>query len=230
MSILLSALGLAANQVAQPLVDRAVKNAYVDLRTLIVGRFGAHELMLESILANHAKAPDTRRTVTETALRDAGADRNQEVIEQAIQLLRLLEDAQPGITEGLVGQINAQGGQGVVLSGNVGLVEYLIAAVNDPGETEEARKAVTNALGSAGEPLTSECTQERGIWDSPRVKAILNRPTGTLIDLSDLNEEEIEALIGEAKGMWADHSEITDSVQWVRGLREGLTQNYPEND
>jgi hypothetical protein len=64
------------------------------------------------------------------------------------------------------------------------------------------------------------------IWDSARVKAILKRPEGTPVDLSGLTEEEIYALATEARGMWSDHPEITDSVQWVRDLREGLSKGF----
>ena len=61
------------------------------------------------------------------------------------------------------------------------------------------------------------------------VKAILERPTGDPIDLSGLTEEERDALLAEAKGMWADHSEITDSVGWVRELWVGPSGGLPEN-
>ncbi len=60
------------------------------------------------------------------------------------------------------------------------------------------------------------------IWDSPRVKSILEQPEGTPLDLSDLTEEESKALAREAQGMWADHPEIKDSVEWVQDLREGM--------
>ena len=66
------------------------------------------------------------------------------------------------------------------------------------------------------------------LWDSPRVKAILEQPEGTPIDISKLTEEEIDALAREAKGMWADHPEIKDSVEWVRELRQGLYRGIPE--
>ena len=122
ISILVSALGLAANQIVQPLANHAVKNAYDGLRTSIVGRFGTHKPNLESLLADHGKNPDTQRTVTETARKDGGADRDQEVIDQAVQLLSLLEETRPGITSGLIGQINAQGGKVVVISGDVGTI------------------------------------------------------------------------------------------------------------
>ena len=68
------------------------------------------------------------------------------------------------------------------------------------------------------------------VWDSPRVKAILERPEGTPIDLSGLTQEERAALFREARGMWSDHPYIRDSVEWVRGLREGLSKSFQENN
>jgi hypothetical protein len=73
-------------------------------------------------------------------------------------------------------------------------------------------------------------TRRSSIWDSPRVKAILKRPEGTPVDLSGLTEEEIYALATEARGMWSNHPEITDSVQWVRDLREGLSKGFLEEE
>ena len=67
------------------------------------------------------------------------------------------------------------------------------------------------------------------VWDSPRVKAILERPEGTPIDLSTLTEEERDALAREAQGMWADHPEITDSAQWVRELWTGPSNGPADN-
>ena len=64
------------------------------------------------------------------------------------------------------------------------------------------------------------------VWESPRVKAILERPEGTPIDLSGLTGEEVTALFIQAKGMWSDHPEIKDSVKWVRELRQGLSRNH----
>jgi hypothetical protein len=66
------------------------------------------------------------------------------------------------------------------------------------------------------------------VWDSPRVKAILERPEGTPIDISGLTPEEIDALAREARGMWADHPFIKDSVKWVRQVRRGLYRGVPK--
>lgn len=76
--------------------------------------------------------------------------------------------------------------------------------------------------------MTNRPKNRPSIWDSPRVKAILNRPEGAPIDLSGLTEEERDALFKEAKGMWADHPEIKDSVEWVRELRRSLYRGFPE--
>ena len=99
------------------------------------------------------------------------------------------------------------------------------------------KRDVLKDVGKASDPLIEPTRQpksagkERGtVWDSPRVKAILERPAGTPIDLSGLREEERHALAREAKGMWVDHPEITDSVEWVRGLREGLSRSFRDKD
>ena len=49
---------------------------------------------------------------------------------------------------------------------------------------------------------------------------------GTPIDLSGLTQPEHDALLADAKGMWADHPDIKDPVKWVRELREGLSKRF----
>ena len=78
------------------------------------------------------------------------------------------------------------------------------------------------------QPTTAVHTGLLQIWSSPRIKAILERPEGSPIDLSGLTEEERGTLVESAKGMWADHTEITDSVQWVRTFREGWPGSSPD--
>ena len=78
--------------------------------------------------------------------------------------------------------------------------------------------------------MTNRPKNRPSIWDSPRVKAILERPKGTPIDVSGLTEKERDALFREAASMWADHPEIKDSVEWVRELRKGLLGGIPKLD
>jgi hypothetical protein len=116
MTILVTALSLAG--LAQPSTDRAVKDAYARLKTLLLTRFGQNNPRLERILENHAEDPDTFKPPLEKILKDFGADCDQEVIDAATELLKHAERSQPGLTGGMVGQINAQGGRVVVIGGD----------------------------------------------------------------------------------------------------------------
>lgn len=77
-----------------------------------------------------------------------------------------------------------------------------------------------------GEIKVAPGTTSSNIWDSPRIIAILERPKGTPIDLSELTKAERDAILEDAKGIWADHPDIKDSVTWVRELREGLSDRF----
>ena len=68
------------------------------------------------------------------------------------------------------------------------------------------------------------------VWESPRVKAIVERPEGTPLDISGLTDAEVNCLFLEARGMWTDHPEIRDSVKWVREIRRGLSRKFPEKN
>jgi hypothetical protein len=109
MTVLLSALALAGN-VLQPVADQAVKDAYAALKSVIVRKFGPSNPRLEPVLAEHAADPQTYERPAEKVLRDAGVDRDQEVLNLATDLLKKAERAQPGITGGLVERIDARGG------------------------------------------------------------------------------------------------------------------------
>jgi hypothetical protein len=101
MQVLLQALALAGTTL-QPIADDAVKDAYQGLKTLIVTRFGPKKPSLERAIEVHAEDPETFAPAVEQALREVGADQDQEVMSKAVELLQQAERVQPGVTGGLI--------------------------------------------------------------------------------------------------------------------------------
>lgn len=113
-AVLLTALSLAGVAL-RPISEQAVKDGYAGLKALIVRRYGPKNPKLERTLDEHAEDPETYKAPMEKVLKEVGADRDQEVVDVATDLLRRAEAAQPGSTGGVVGQINASGGRVLVI-------------------------------------------------------------------------------------------------------------------
>jgi hypothetical protein len=71
------------------------------------GKFGRSQPKLEERLDDYVADQDTYQKPAEKALRDAGADADQEVIEQAVELLRRAEAVAPGVTGIEIGKLHA---------------------------------------------------------------------------------------------------------------------------
>jgi hypothetical protein len=117
LTILLSALSLAGT-VLKPIADQAIKDGYVGLKELIISKFGSKEPELAQVLDQNEKRPDLYKSAAEATLKQVGADQDQEILDKATELLKRAEAGQPGVTGGLVGQINAAGGR-VVVAGTI---------------------------------------------------------------------------------------------------------------
>jgi hypothetical protein len=116
ITVILAALAAAGSKVG----DQAIKDGYAALKGLILRKFGGKRPRLEQDLDDYTEDQQTYQKPAEKSLREVGADADQEVVDRAVELLKRAEAAQPGVSGGLVGQINAAGGNVLVANQIIG--------------------------------------------------------------------------------------------------------------
>lgn len=120
VTVIVGALVAGAAAALKSTAEQAVKDAYAGLKRLVLDRCG-HKADVAQAVAELESKPDSagRKATLQEELAAAGVDKDQEVVDCAVALLKQAENQNPGITGGLVGQINAAGGKVVVVGGNV---------------------------------------------------------------------------------------------------------------
>jgi len=189
LTVLLTALSLPAERAG---------SARRDLTAQLVQKFGARHPRLQTTLSEYAEDPETYREPARKVLRDAGADREQGIVDAAVDLLKASEQNQPGITGGLVGQLNAQGGRVLVaqrIDGNVyqGDVAIYATAELDPRERKNRGRMLQRVRGTwiegfLDDSLHGAAAQTVGMQERPEavpprwgmVVQQLDRPARTL--------------------------------------------------
>ena len=121
INTIVSAISIAATAGLKSTAEDAVKDAYTAFKALLLRKFGKSGDTADAV-EKVEKKPDSegRKATLKEELTAAGAHEDKEVVARAAELLELLESTSPGITGGLVGQINAD--KVVVVGHNKGTI------------------------------------------------------------------------------------------------------------
>lgn len=114
VTILMSGLSVVGATIG----EKAIKDGYEGLKSLLARKFGAAEPKLTERLDDFIADPDTFAKPVEKALRDSGAARDPEVVQQVTSLVEKAEAVTPGAAA-LIGQLKAIHSQVAVVGGNV---------------------------------------------------------------------------------------------------------------
>src|SRR6266566_3615302 len=106
VNVVLAALAAGAATAAKDTASQAVKDAYSGLRALVKNRF-EKKPQAEVALAEYEKDQDTWQKPLQKSLVETGADQDEAIVQQAQQVLKLVNPQQAS-----QGKYNVQIGEG----------------------------------------------------------------------------------------------------------------------
>jgi hypothetical protein len=114
VSVVLAALAAGATAAAQDTASQAVKDAYAGLKALVKKRF-EKKPQAEMALAEYENDQDTWEKPLQKSLVETGADQDEALVQQAQQVLKLVNPQQAS-----QGKYNVQigEGKGIVIGDN----------------------------------------------------------------------------------------------------------------
>lgn len=113
-TLILAALAAGAAAAAQDTASQAIKDAYAGLKALVQKRF-AGKPEAEMVLTQHEKKPDVWQEPLKDALTETGANKDEEIIRQAQQVMKLVNPQQ--VSQGKY-NIQIGEGKGIVIGDN----------------------------------------------------------------------------------------------------------------
>lgn len=123
-----AAVALGAAEGLKSIVPQAVSDAYAGLKKLIQNRYGSNADVTDAVaLVSQKPEAAPRRQMLEQALKDAGADKDQELHQLAQQLLAALKEQPTANTIGqkvelhVTGHGNVVAGTGDVTADNISI-------------------------------------------------------------------------------------------------------------
>jgi hypothetical protein len=113
-SLILAALAAGAAAAAKDTASQAIKDAYAGLKALVQKRF-TEKPEAELALTQHEKKPEVWQEPLKDALAETGANKDEEIIRQAQQVMKLVNPQQAS-----QGKFNIQigEGKGIVIGDN----------------------------------------------------------------------------------------------------------------
>lgn len=119
-----AAVALGAAEGLKSIVPQAVSDAYTGLKKLIQDRYGKQEDVIDAVdYVTKKPEAEPRRQMLEQALKEAGADKDQELHQLAQNLLAALQE-QPSankVEQHITGHGNVVAGTGDVTAGNISI-------------------------------------------------------------------------------------------------------------